>query len=939
MAEPRGRSRLARADAGFVALLFGLPALVLTVPALAGYPLITGDDLVQSYPLSELAGAMLRHGHLPVFDPYLWSGSPLLAGANAHALFPTTALFAVLPGLAAWVVSEIVVLGATATGAYVLSRWRGCRPASAMLSGATFGLGGFISSQIVHIDFVSAGGCLVWVLVGLHGLATADPRHRPACAVLTGAALAGISLAASPDMAVDLLVAVAIYGTHLLRAAPRSTRVPLVGWAVAAGLAGLALGAVQWLPTADFLSVSERAKANLSFASAGSVSPVQLLVSVVPHVLGGGPLGLRPYLGPYNLSELDCYCGVLALSALGALAACWRAERSARWKVWCLIGGAGLLLALGSNTPLERLIVDLPVLGQQRLPSRALVLVSLGLSMLLGEFCEGLTTAGSVMRSRPALYGALVGPGAVLGVVLATAITGRPYAGLLDPVAGSTVAWRVGAVGWYLVAAGLVALGAVGAVFVARSSEPRRGALAIGVVVAVDLVLFTVNQSSLAPTYARDLGRPNALERRLASTIGPGGRFLVVDPSRSAGQALDQIGAPNFSVLYGLSSAQGYGSLTWAPYEAATGTHSQDDLWPAALSSAVFDSLSVRVLLTVPGELITPISPGGQSPSGPVAGSGEPATFPGLGAPPVAVTGPVPAPLDLGPRSSVIRWFGRPLSVTAVSLVGFAGSTDPAETARFARSVRLVGASGTRLAPVSVRRSGSVVVVQFPTDRNVVGVGFANPLTRRVSASRVTISGASGAFSLDGALSAWLTGPHWAPLTRIGPLEAFANRSSLPPLRVVARRGASSGDFGSGTSPVLGARVEVISNSATSGTETIKVVSPQPGLLVRSMSALPGWHATVRASGRSSPGTVETFGLVQAVAVQAGVSEVTFSYDAPGLGSGLVLSSVGLAALIAMTAAGFGVRRRSSAARSGHRTSETAPRRSRTHIRRAVESS
>ena len=58
--------------------------------AAAGYPLITGDDLTQNYPLEELSGQILRHGHLPLWDAFLWSGTPLLGGTNAHALLPIT---------------------------------------------------------------------------------------------------------------------------------------------------------------------------------------------------------------------------------------------------------------------------------------------------------------------------------------------------------------------------------------------------------------------------------------------------------------------------------------------------------------------------------------------------------------------------------------------------------------------------------------------------------------------------------------------------------------------------------------------------------------------------------------------------------------------------------------------------------------------------------
>jgi hypothetical protein len=62
-----------------------LPVLVYGIPALLGHPVLPGDDLTQNFPLRVLAGQEIRSGQLPLYDPYIWSGAPLLAGWNAGA--------------------------------------------------------------------------------------------------------------------------------------------------------------------------------------------------------------------------------------------------------------------------------------------------------------------------------------------------------------------------------------------------------------------------------------------------------------------------------------------------------------------------------------------------------------------------------------------------------------------------------------------------------------------------------------------------------------------------------------------------------------------------------------------------------------------------------------------------------------------------------------
>ena len=75
-------------DVVAVVLLVTLPAVIFGVPALLGHAIGPGDDLTQNLPLRVLAGREIRDGHLPLFDPYIWSGAPLLAGWNAAAAYP-----------------------------------------------------------------------------------------------------------------------------------------------------------------------------------------------------------------------------------------------------------------------------------------------------------------------------------------------------------------------------------------------------------------------------------------------------------------------------------------------------------------------------------------------------------------------------------------------------------------------------------------------------------------------------------------------------------------------------------------------------------------------------------------------------------------------------------------------------------------------------------
>src|ERR1019366_6517753 len=101
----------------FLAMLV-VPTLLFVLPALAGHPALSGDNLIQNFPLRVLSGRQLASGHLPLFNPFANSGTPLLGGLNAGALYPLTLLFVFITPIAAWILNLIAVYVTASLGMY-----------------------------------------------------------------------------------------------------------------------------------------------------------------------------------------------------------------------------------------------------------------------------------------------------------------------------------------------------------------------------------------------------------------------------------------------------------------------------------------------------------------------------------------------------------------------------------------------------------------------------------------------------------------------------------------------------------------------------------------------------------------------------------------------------------------------------------------------------
>ena len=167
-----------RPDLVAVLVLTAVPVLLYGLPAALGHSNLPGDDSLQNFPLRVLAGRQLGHGVLPTFDPYIWSGAPLLGGWNAGTLSPFTMLFAFLPAGLAWALNEMAVYWVGALGLYAFLRVLRLRPAPSFLGAATFAFAGALDTQLAHFGVVAGTSWLPLALVALTKLDRADTGNR-----------------------------------------------------------------------------------------------------------------------------------------------------------------------------------------------------------------------------------------------------------------------------------------------------------------------------------------------------------------------------------------------------------------------------------------------------------------------------------------------------------------------------------------------------------------------------------------------------------------------------------------------------------------------------------------------------------------------------------------------------------------------------------------
>ncbi|MDT7807405.1 MAG: hypothetical protein QOJ70_1218, partial [Acidobacteriota bacterium] len=160
------------------ALIVSLAPVLYFLPAVWGGSVLCPDDgTIFNTPLRVAAANITLDGNLPLWNPYIFSGMPLLGSAQGGLLFPLNWFYLAFPAQAATNLMVIASYVVAALGAYLYARRAGASVAGSVVTSLAWQWGGFLIGQIGHINIVQTAACLPWVLWALDGYALKGRRR------------------------------------------------------------------------------------------------------------------------------------------------------------------------------------------------------------------------------------------------------------------------------------------------------------------------------------------------------------------------------------------------------------------------------------------------------------------------------------------------------------------------------------------------------------------------------------------------------------------------------------------------------------------------------------------------------------------------------------------------------------------------------------------
>lgn len=350
----------------------------------AGIPVknpITSDVISFAYPMRISAIDFLKGFNIPLWNPFILSGTPLLANFQSAPFSITNLFYFVLPEVWGWSIQVMIqpLLGAL----FLYLSLRDFR-----LSRFTAIVGGLI--------FAFAGFSMIWLEWNAHSLVAA---FFPLIFLLTlrwfktgnfiYGSLISVGLALQIFAGYPQIIIYELLGLLILILVFRQESFSKIGnlvWWILFIALGVGLAAIQALPAQELLSLSQRQTEIIP--DQWTFLPWQLLITfLVPDFFGNH--ATYNFWGPGNYTLITGYSGIIATTlALAGLITGFKL-REVRFAALLLI--ASLLLVL--PTPLSIALKNSYFLGLQAgTAHRALVLFNLGIAILAAFGLQNLLT-------------------------------------------------------------------------------------------------------------------------------------------------------------------------------------------------------------------------------------------------------------------------------------------------------------------------------------------------------------------------------------------------------------------------------------------------------------------------------------------------------------------------------------------------------------------
>ena len=562
---------------------------------LGGEVIYCCDNLLINIPSKLFLVEQLRQGVFPLWNPYIFSGSPFLADINFSLLYPLNVLYFFIPAFRALTISVMINFLIAIIGTYVFARSVNLSRFGSILSSVVFGFSGTMVVYTNNVPMLQVVSLLPWVIWSVHQYILLPSAKT----LVIATSLASMQvIAGHPQLTyytwllTGALIVWEVTRTILVKKQGLSLWKTLKFLAVLMGLL-LLVTAIQVLPFLEFVRLSTRVGRGFEYAAFDSLHPLSILRFIIPNIVGVARDGTAWARG----GSVYGFTGVISL-----LLAAFTPKRNPYVRFFSVVTILSLLFAMGSYTVVFGLAYYLvPGIGLFRSPQHFLLLYTFGIAILAGfgldYWRSGLSMRGTRLIRALGIIGSvaaialLVNAHAIPSVISSfAAISGTRVVEKLHGFPAETLLVIVKLIGQNLIIVSGMLLAVAGMSKDQRPWSRITKAFFIGLIF-MELFLFSRNNLLGVPHETATQWLTTAKEHSNRFPYDTEQYRVWTDPAaypyrgkkefgvfdwdmESAWQA--EILRPNLNMIAGLPTPYGYASLVYREYQMYASSASAD---------------------------------------------------------------------------------------------------------------------------------------------------------------------------------------------------------------------------------------------------------------------------------------------------------------------------------------------------------------------------
>jgi len=338
-------------------------------------PIGGNDNIRMFYPYRTFINESFANRELPLWNPFNFSGSPILANFQSAVFYPLNIIYFFLPQISAWSLLVIIQPLLGTLFMYLYLRLFIFQKSAAFLGALAFGFSGFI--LVWSQENAVVGQAALWFPLTLYAaeklITTASRKNF----ILLVFALAICIFAGFLQVSFYIFLVTFLYGVYRIKAKRHMRKYSLFLF-TCAYLVSLLLSAIQIIPSIEAFYESARSSSSIESVLETYLLPLRYYIRVLAPDIFGNPATYN-YFGQGFYHESIFYIGIIPLVFAVLAFIKYRTNKIVLFFSWVSL----FSILLGVKSPVTDWFYRLPILLVNTFtPSRVFFVASTGLAIL-----------------------------------------------------------------------------------------------------------------------------------------------------------------------------------------------------------------------------------------------------------------------------------------------------------------------------------------------------------------------------------------------------------------------------------------------------------------------------------------------------------------------------------------------------------------------------